>query len=243
MNRIITLIYVALLCFLKSSIAEAQTRVRDDNTNAWLMYFGTARVADAWSIHTEAQVRRAELLETWQQLLLRTGINFHADETTALTLGYAYVDTYPYGDFPAREVFPEHRVYQQMLLKGSLGRAALQHRYRLEQRWIEVAGTGDWIFKNRFRYLLRANVPVIGATLEDGEPYVALYDEIFIGFGGGVNNIFDQNRAYVALGWKFSKDFSAEIGYMHQLLAQGNARIYEYNHTLQLGAIYNLDLR
>jgi hypothetical protein len=46
---------------------------------------------------------------------------------------------------------------------------------------------------------------------------------------------FDQNRAYVALGRRFGRSNSVEIGYLHQWIAQANNRVFEQNHTLQIG--------
>jgi hypothetical protein len=158
--------------------------------------------------------------------------------------GYAYVHTYPYGDNPAREDFPEQRTYQQLQIRDNHGRFILQHRFRLEQRWIKFAGADDYTYLNRARYQFRTTLPLQGATLEDKEFYLGLYDEVFLNFGPNVtNNIFDQNRAYAAVGYRFHKDATLEVGYLHQHVAQRNGIWFENNHTLQVGLTYNLDFR
>jgi hypothetical protein len=64
---------------------------------------------------------------------------------------------------------------------------------------------------------------------------VALYDEVFVNFGKNVTgNIFDQNRAYAAIGYNVTKTNRLEVGFMEQTLQQRNGRIIENNHTLMV---------
>jgi hypothetical protein len=124
----------------------------------------------------------------------------------------------------------------------------MSHRYRLEQRFIgeterDIDGTikvKERRYENRFRYLFRANIPFNGDRIEKGDWYLGLYDEFFINFGGNVGaNVFDQNRAYAALGYNMGTLGNLEIGYMQQTLQQRNGRVMEYNHTLQVAVYTN----
>ena len=233
-----------LLSFLPitQTFAQQPTRIHDKNTNAWLMYFGNNQLSKKWGLHTEVQIRRADVVKDWQQLLLRTGVNYNLSDKAMFTLGYGFIKTHPYGDYPATDDFPEHRAFQQLLLKQTEGIFALQHRYRLEQRWVQPPGSDESVYTNRFRYLLRANIPLQGKTIDDKELYLGLYDEVMISFGKNVRqNIFDQNRAYAALGFKLNKAASVEAGYLHQLVQKANGVVFEHNNTLQLALFYNLN--
>jgi hypothetical protein len=207
------------------------------------MYFGDHAVSGGpWGVHLEGQWRRHDAGARWQQLLLRPGVNYQVNENLMLTAGYAFVDTFRYGEFPIAQRFPEHRIFQQAALKHPVGRVGLQHRYRLEQRFLgEVSVDGNvrrvnrWRHENRFRYMVRAVVPLRGPTSAKGGWYLALYDEFFLNFGANVAaNIFDQNRAYAAVGYGLRGDTRLEFGYMNQIAQQRNGRIFELNHTLQL---------
>jgi hypothetical protein len=242
---------VSLLCLLFLTSAQAQQpeplRVQDHNTNAWLMYFSDARLSNRWGVHTEAQWRRARTVRDPLQNFFRLGGNFHLTETVMLTAGYAYALTFPYGDFPAAGRFPEHRIYQQVLFKSAYGRLAMHHRYRLEQRWlgaIQGSEQSDYTYVNRTRYQFRVAVPLLGGKSGPGMPYAVLSDEVFVNFGRSVQrNIFDQNRAYAALGYQLTPALAVELGYLHQLLQQRNGRVFEYNNTLQVNLTFNPDLR
>lgn len=225
--------------------AQAQNRVADVATHAWYQYFGDHRLTDRWEIHTEAQLRRANLLSDKQQLLLRGGVNYALNGQVKLTLGYVYAETYPYGEYPSLAAFPEHRLYQQVLLTPArLGRLSLSHRYRLEQRWITFPGVAEARLLNRARYQVRATVLLNAAQPGPRTLYGFGYDEIFVGFGRHVAaNIFDQNRLGTGLGYQLNSVLTLEAGYLHQLAQQRNGRIFEYNHTLTLAVVGNLDIR
>jgi hypothetical protein len=218
-----------------------------DNTNAWAMYFGDHAVSRRWALHAEAQVRRAggaAGLAGWQQLLLRPGLIYTLSPGARVTAGYAFVDTWPYGDQPVVARFPEHRLWQQLQLGHATGRVAWQHRYRVEQRWVarplDAAGARDRTYSNRARYLVRASIPLRGRTLEVGEAYATAYDELFANWGRNVGrNVLDQNRLYGALGWRLAATTRVEAGYLQQLVLKPNGAQVERNHTLQLAVFQN----
>lgn len=237
--------------------ARAQPGPREftDNTNAWYMYFGDHAVTSRWAVHAEAQVRRSGGTlgsEGWQQLLLRPGVIYTITPQLRVTAGYAYIDTWPYGGLPAARKFGEHRTWQQVQATHATGRLQWQHRYRLEQRWVDVPLTGaaraadgdfDQRYTNRMRYLARVTVPLRGRTLDPGELYVSAYDEIFVNWGRNVGrNVFDQNRLYGAVGWRANATTRLEAGFLQQLIFRPDGVQVERNNTLQLAIFQNAPL-
>lgn len=230
---------------------QESTRYHTTNTNAWLMYFGNHKFSDKWGLHAEVQVRRNEVFEKWQQLLLRTGVDYYTSQVR-FTLGYAFVETYGYGEFPVTFSFPEHRIWQQALISNPIGKIKLSHRFRFEQRWIGNAATGTFEngrYENRVRYMVRMNIPFKGSTIEPKKLYLGLYDEIFMNYGKEVAyNLFDQNRAYAALGYHLGKIGRIEVGYLYQIIQYRRLllttdpvkNIIENNHTLQISLINDL---
>lgn len=235
------------IVFIVSSHAQS-VRKNTTNVNAWFMYFGNHKISKRFGIHAEVQVRRHDVVSDWQQLLLRTGIDFYTAQVR-FTAGYAFIETYPYGDYPVKNVFPEHRIWQQALINNPIGKIKLSHRYRLEQRFIGNSATGEFKngrYENRIRYMARLNIPLQGA-LEPKKLYLSIYDEVFVNFGKEVAyNLFDQNRAYAALGYHLGKIGKVEIGYLYQIIQQRNLlsnptqSVIENNHTLQVALISDL---
>ncbi|MDO1498911.1 DUF2490 domain-containing protein [Winogradskyella maritima] len=65
----------------------------EDQLGSWHMYFGTNKLSDKYSLHTEAQLRYYENGKNFNQLLLRTGINYHINPNAIATLGYGHITT------------------------------------------------------------------------------------------------------------------------------------------------------
>ena len=234
------LVFCLLPC---RALSQAAERVSTSNYNGWYMYFGDHKVAEKWGVHLEGQWRRHDVIAKPQQLLLRPGVNYDVNERLMVTVGYAFVDTLPYGRYPVAVSFPEHRLFQQALFRSTSRKVLTSHRYRLEQRFLgetqrDLDGdrrVEDWRYENRFRYMFRANIPFSGETIEKGTWYLGVYDEIFVNFGKNVAaNVFDQNRAYAALGYSLGKIGNLEVGYLNQAVLQRSGRVVEFNHTFQL---------
>ncbi len=123
----------------------------------------------------------------------------------------------------------------------------------LEQRWIgrytnaTLSKPDDFLFVNRIRYMYRMQIPIGKKKIEDKTPYAAIYDEIFIGFGKNVNeNIFDQNRLAILLGYRFNKKLRLEGGFFQQIVQLGrevnNRNVFQYNNGIILNGYFNFDL-
>jgi hypothetical protein len=221
----------SILCFLffftlQSAIAQ-EGRITDRNTIGWQQLFLFVPLNKQWGIHGEYQWRRTDGFKNGQQGLFRTALQYRVNEQLAVQLGYAEVETHPYGDYPiaSNGRFPEHRIYQQVLLQQKLNRAQVSHRFRMEQRFLGKVKPGtkrevdDWTFLHRFRYQVRVKQPLWQAKKQT--LYVVLADELFIGAGKNLGiNIFDQNRLMTLIGFTFNKNISAETGYLNQTLQQ-----------------------
>ena len=175
----------------------------------WLIYFGDKKINSKWNWHHEVQYRNFNFIGDTEQLLLRTGIgyNLSGNNNNAL-LGYAFIYSEPYiGNTGDKTHFNEHRIYQQLITRQTFGRLSLQHRYRFEQRFLNED------LRLRLRYFLSANIALNQEQMTDKTLYLSAYNEIF---ANTKHNIFDRNRLYGGLGYRFSKNFRTEAGLMNQ---------------------------
>lgn len=195
----------------------------------WIMYFGTNKISKDWSIHSEVQYRNHTVAPVnIEQLLLRTGANYHINKSAVVTLGYGYITGYDYKSSQKSPESRENRLFQQLILINKVSRLKFEHRYRLEQRWVN----GD--FRNRLRYRLMAFLPLNKPTIEKGTLFLGVYDEIFM---NTKKTFFDRNRFYTALGYQINKMTQVQLGYLYQ-------RVNDFGKSyLQLGVVYNTDFR
>jgi hypothetical protein len=231
-----------------ASFAQNNRRTLDDQIG-WYALFLNYRLDDKFSLHGEYQYRRTNFIQEPMQNLYRVGLNYQVHPQVTLRVGYAFADTYPYGEVPIQSTgrrFPEHRAYQMITVNNPIGAVFLSHRFMLEQRFIGrfldplADRADDYVYLNRVRYMLRLQVPLKGSSLEDKEPYLATYDEMFIGFGKNVNqNVYDQNRFGALLGYRFTGKLRIEGGYLNQNLQLG--RFVDGNNLFQnnSGIIFN----
>jgi len=233
-----------------------QNRISDHNNIGWYAYNGTFKLDSKFSIHTEYQWRRNDYIESWQQSLLRLGINYQIDPKVQLRVGYAWAETFPYGEIPINGMgkdFTEHRIYEMATVTDKIGKIDLSHRFMLEQRWVgrysnaNLTSEDQYPFMNRARYMIRLQMPLKGNSIVDKTPYVAVYDELMIGFGKNVGeNIFDQNRIGILLGYKFNNLIRIEGGYLNQIVQLGREvegkNVFQYNNGFIVSANFNFDL-
>ncbi|MDL5048764.1 DUF2490 domain-containing protein [Oscillatoria amoena NRMC-F 0135] len=233
--------------FLLLSISLCAQKEIVSQYNGWYMYFGNHRLTDRFSLHTEYQWRRADWITAWQQSLLRLGVDYKLTDTATFTAGYGHILTWPYGEQPLPEKFLEHRAWEQLMLTQRVGRFFLNHRYRLEQRWLKGNGSAasdEFVYRNRVRYRLLFNYPLGKKEMGPDTFFISAYDEVFIQFGPNFDrNYFDQNRLYGAFGYQYSARGNVQLGYMNQFIVKGDGLRAERNHTLQISLTYNADFR
>jgi Protein of unknown function (DUF2490) len=244
-------ILIAFLLLFSTLHVSAQTQF-----SGWLADFNLFKINTKLSIHSDFQWRSSDQLEHTQTLLLRTGLNYHVNKKLILTGGYAYVHN--------RRVISnvsgytaEHRIWEQLLFTHPLvigsgahaRKGTLAHRLRVEQRFIpkssvannELKNDGN-VYANRLRYFIRNVTPLVPWSAAGKAPFLALQNEVFANFGdkSAVNGeFFDQNRAYIALGYRFHAKFDAELGYMNQYI-NGRNDAFTNNHIVQLAGYVRL---
>ena len=211
----------------------------------WLLYQSDARLRGKWGVHLEGQLRRGQERTEPRRSLALLAANYYATPQFVLTTGYGYAlsawpDNLP--DHAAR--LPEHRLYEQLLVRDTEGRVRVQHRYRLEQRWLQTLAEPTFRYVNRLRYQLSVTLPLHGQAVVPGGLYATASDELFFNFGHHAPSVFDQNRAALALGYQVSAATALEVGYLNQLLpTPGSYSGMDQHYILQLRVAFNPDLR
>jgi hypothetical protein len=224
MKKTIALLLITIITIQSTGAQEDG----QDEFGSWFMFFGNARISERISISPEVQYRTFEFGSNFNQLLLRTGVNWHITDKAAVTLGYGYITTDVTFEEPVgEENLTEHRLYGQFTIKNSLWKFKSTHRYRFEQRFIDIPNIGSDT-QYRIRYLLRLTYPISDTW------YVSAYDEIFINLQ---EPIFGQNRLYAAVGYNFNKNIRTEAGYLKNHFTGRN---YD---RFQIGLWYNFDFR
>ena len=75
---------------------------------------------------------------------------------------------------------------------------------------------------------------------------VIVYDEIIIGFGKNIGeNVFDQNRFALLMGYKINSALRIEGGWINQILQLGrevdNKNVFQHNNGIVINTYINLN--
>lgn len=230
----ISLLILTVLCTISTTMLAQTVK----QSTGWLFLMNTAKFNEKWGTHLDVQFRSADRFDYMKNLMFRPGVTYYIDNSNEVTLGYLFNNTYNQIPGASNQTSTEHRIWQQYIYKHKISSSNLTHRFRLEQRFIE-RNLNDDLFSQRFRYFIRSIIPLQkNAQSFDKGPFAALQNEVFLNLQNKDQlngNVFDQNRAYIAGGYRFSKKMDVELGYMNQAVKGANNNTV--NNIAQL-AIY-----
>ena len=236
-----------LLCIVFTLSTCAITTNAQTQFSGWLATFESVKLGKHTSISADAQLRSSDDVEHVATLLLRAGFTYHATKKIQLTTGYAFVHNRRVVSGTSGYV-DEHRIWEQLIYNHKAGPVNLTHRLRLEQRFIgKAVPDGDDLkrnghaYANRFRYFIRNLLPFRAQSDFKKGMFAALQDEAFLNVGNKANvngKTFDQNRLYVAIGYRVSREFDVEAGYLNQYISGVTGRTL--NHVAQAAVYFRL---
>ncbi len=247
MQRLKPLAAVACLIIFKT--ACTQTKQTQKINQVWLGYFNQTRFSDKWGLGADLHLRTKEdFFTNFSQSILRFGLTYYLNDITKLTVGYAYVNTYP-GDNHKDVTQPEHRPWQQIQWHNKYAKIRTMQRSRLEERFrrkiLDQSELGSgYNFNYRIRYNFFLLTPLGPKGFQSHGFAFLVSDEVLVNFGKQiVYSYFDQNRFFLGFSYQTNKSDNLQFGYMNsfQQLAAGNQ--YKSINAARIFYFHNLDLR
>lgn len=209
----------ALLAPVTVRAQGAGTTIHD--SQLWGQWVALLPVAEAWTVHAEAQFRWNDDLGNHDQDIFRGAVGRRVSPRVTLWGGYAYNPRWTGG-----VRFDERRTWEQASVTlPTAGKWAPSLRIRQEQRYL--AEWGDT--SHRLRLLGRFVRPIGGSPWS-----VALWDEYMVTLDhteGGPRQGFDQNRAFVGILRTLSREVTIEGGHLWQMQPSNAARGPRHGHT------------
>ena len=215
----------ALATAVGLSVFTLETAAAGDaegNLGSWFGFTSATRLSDQWSFFAQGELRTWEMASNLNETLFRFAGLYDFSPKHKGAFGYVRVDTWPFEENRGLRKFNENRFYQEYLFKQKVGRGSLNHRFRLEQRWLTVDGTTE--LSHRARYLLKYTRPLNSETMKPGTWYLRVFDEVFVDFDRNdywFNPIpydkgLNQNRLFFGGGRQLTADSNFQIGLLWQ---------------------------
>ncbi len=206
--------------------------------SGWAAWFNTDRINEKWGFISDVQLRSGDDLENVQNLLIRPGVTYFLNGQNNVSMGYAYNATL---NNPGDNLI-EHRIWRQYIHTNTYWtRAAVTHRFRLEQRFSRAGEpqrsavlTAPALFLSARSLSLRADK----ASFTTG-PFFAFQNEVFLNVQHDENangELFDQNRILLAGGYRLSSRYDLELGYLNQYI---NGRASDIDESSSQLALYS----
>ena len=192
------------------------------DAQGWIEYQYRTRIRDklqgSWGLGYRELISGEGQLSDWSRLHLRGFLIYSHSPRLLFEAGLG-------GYYSFQEPQPDRfelRTWQGAILRRPeiklAGREfALQHRLRLEQRFVQVSGSGETDFGLRLRYRLAVFVPLNNPSIEAKTFYLPLAGEWFYDIGDETNEFFAaQARVTTGLGYVFGDNWALELRYTAQ---------------------------
>lgn len=254
MNRFLSLLSAFLLPVTFSSLAQTQKQVNKHNVFWHKTEINEifAKEGKGFGIGADFVFRSKSTFEDpspfaeTNRIGFRPWLHYQFSPYARLSLspiGFKYTDDYKAqaSDFD-RAPYEERRITLQFFhhKKSDNGKFMSTWRYRYEWRWQETA-TGDWRYFNRLRFRYRLRYIITGNDFyENNTLYAAVNNEIGINIGRNVPYMFNQNRFYLAMGYRFMNSLRAELRYVNRYRARGATGL-EYDNGRGVMLMFYID--
>ena len=220
LNR--TLIALFASWVLLSPRAAAWAIEPEDKVGNWIGATSTLRYSERWSIFLQGELRTWEPLHNVNEVLWRVAGHYDFSKKYMVAFGYVRVDTWPY-EASGLGKFDENRIFQEFLIKPTWGKAKVNHRFRLEQRWITTPESGTQ-YSNRVRYMLGFTWLLNGEKMKPGTWFAKTFNEVFVDldemgywFNPGQGEAgLNQNRLYGGVGKQLTSSSKLQLGVLWQ---------------------------
>lgn len=204
MKFTIKLTLVFLLIIINNYWVKGQSI---DNYNMWYQYIMNSKLTDKTNLTALSQYRSFDLGGDGRLFLVNAYLEYEVAPGVEPGAGAMFLVLNSYNSKREKVTRYETRPFQQVTLTGHIGRTLINHRFRVEERFLNNPDE----FKVRLRYLLSMRIP-LGKT---GQYYGILKNEVRV--NATKENIFDSNRITAGLGIKISKASALEFAFINQL--------------------------
>jgi len=208
-------VFSLLLCLTVVLSAKAQNNKTGTFGIATIVLPGDS--LHRWGGYAELQGRGDKVMNDFFYYETKAGISYDITKDFVALIGSGRYVTNDNPEFLTKST--EFRLWEQMTVNQFLYRIKIEHRYRVEQRWV------NGYYRNRFRYRLNVFVPLNHTKIDPKTWFVSVYDEVFL--NNKIPN-FERNRAYAALGYQFDNSINVQAGWLNQ-----------YNYTTKYAAAKN----
>lgn len=252
-------IYLVFILFWSYSVSihaqedpPSESEFKEPVTKLWINTYGNIRIAKRFFWVAQTHFRFEETEQTpfvgqVAQIYNRHAIGYIYSKKFNFSLGGVLrlnFNTDP--SSPDRNLVPEWRIWHQYMFAMPLSNMMFYHRIRIEHRWTQDFAEGSsYDFRNRWRYMFKAKIPLNSPTLAPKTFYLSPEAELIMQSGKPViGSPFEDLRLHASFGYILTPRMTVAAGIMYsqgQTLSDGT--VYKQNWTARLHLYFSPDFR
>lgn len=236
----------------EKEVLPFESKYKDPKTKVWINTYGKIRVGKRlfWDAQTHfrfQETKSTPFLGQVAQIYNRHAIGYIYSKKINFSLGgVVRINFNTDEESIDRNVVPEWRIWHQYQFAMPLYTAMIYHRIRIEHRWTQgFAENSEYIFRNRWRYMFRAKIPLNTDKLEPKTIYVSPEAELIMQSGKAVvASPMEDLRLTTTLGYIVTPRLTFAAGLMYsQGQSLENGGEYNQNWTMRFHMYYSPDFR
>ena len=231
----------------------AVSKFKDPTSALWVNTYGNIRVSDRlfWIAQTHFRFSDTEATPfagQVGQLYNRHALSYLVSKKFRASLGGVLRVNFNEDEvLPGEQrAVPEWRIWHEYLWAVPMGRVYFYHRIRLEHRWTRgFAEDADYIFRNRWRYMASAKIPINKHKLGVGAFYVGPEAELIMQSGKAVvDSPLEDLRLHTSFGYIATPRVTFALGGMYSMGQDlSNGAFYKQKFTLRAHCYFSPDWR
>ena len=137
MIKLSSSLLITLVLSFQAVFAQSTEREKVTQAIEWFAITSNIKMTDRLTLMVEGQFRYADDFDP-QQYQARAALDIKLNDHFSIApLTYVYTWNYKYGKQPTQFENNEHRIWQQVSYKHGSRRIKIDHRLRLEERFIQ----------------------------------------------------------------------------------------------------------
>ncbi len=202
---------IILVALISSQAALFSQNPSEDFLGSWYTFGSSHRLTERFSLSPYGELRYYEPSSNYNLAFISLRVNYHLNAKSSIGLGYAYLDIDTVFEFDEVPHVKEHRILEQYVYNHKIGKFKVQHRGRLEHRFLEFRTRNELQQRFRYRFSLKYDL--------NRSFYLKLNEEGFINFQ---DQVFHENRFFIGIGAHVSKNVQIEAGYLKHHIRKNN---------------------
>ena len=258
MNKYCLIVFTILFSFgyfenyAQEGDRPEESQIEEPLTLLWLNTYGNIRISNRlfWVAQTHFRFQEdsnTEFAGQIAQLYNRHAIGYIFNKSFNASLGGVLRINFNTKEPPeGRNAVTEWRIWHQYKFAMPLSSLMIYHRLRIEHRWSQgFAEDAEFVFRNRWRYMIRVRVPLNKPKLGPETFYIGPEAELIMQSGKVVvDSPMEDLRLHTSFGYIVNPRITVASGFMYSIgqeLADG--AFYKTKWTLRFHVYFSPDLR